>query len=72
MRHARTPKFHLSGPTVHSLYCALTCQNFRYSLTLTCLYVGLLAYHEKFAMANFAIATYLSLIVFSINEMYMH
>ena len=21
MRHARTPKFQLSGPTVHSLYC---------------------------------------------------
>ena len=22
MRHARTPKFQFSGPTVHSLYCA--------------------------------------------------
>ena len=23
MQHARTPKFQLSGPTVHSLYCDL-------------------------------------------------
>ena len=34
MRHARTPKFQLSGPTVHSLYCGFDIINFYPSITL--------------------------------------
>ena len=39
MRHARTPKFQLSGPTVHSLYCAMSqyklCSHEEQTLVIT-------------------------------------